>query len=163
MTTPDLGLAHWFTQRARRTPERRAMTFEGETWTYAQMLVRIEALAGRLLHLGVGRGNRVAFLGTNQPAFLETMFAAARINAIFMPLNFRLTGPEGSPPSSPMPAPKCSLSTPRRDRRSKACARAWGMYAASSRCSARTDGSCWTATAGHSLRTSAPIPTTSLC
>ena len=35
-----------------------------------------------------------AFLGLNQPAFFVTLFAAARLGAIFVPLNFRLTGPE---------------------------------------------------------------------
>ena len=39
-------------------------------------------------------GDRVGFVGLNQPAFFETMFAAARLGAIFVPLNFRLTTPE---------------------------------------------------------------------
>ena len=33
-------------------------------------------------------------MGLNQPAFFETLLASARIGAIFVPLNFRLTGPE---------------------------------------------------------------------
>ena len=68
---PDIGLANWFFQRAQRTPERRAMTFEGETWTYAQMQRRIDTLAGRLRKLGAGLGTRVAFLGLNQPVFFS--------------------------------------------------------------------------------------------
>ncbi len=94
MTTPDIGLANWFLQRALRTPQRAALAFEGETWTYAQMQAQIERLAGRLHGLGVQRGDRVAFLGLNQPMFLFAMFASARLGAIFVPLNFRLTGPE---------------------------------------------------------------------
>ena len=39
-------------------------------------------------------GDRVAFLGLNQPSFFVTLFATARLGAIFVPLNFRLTGPE---------------------------------------------------------------------
>jgi fatty-acyl-CoA synthase len=31
--TPDIGLANWFHQRALRTPERRALHFEGRDWT----------------------------------------------------------------------------------------------------------------------------------
>ncbi len=42
----------------------------------------------------MGQGDRVAFLGLNQPMFFFVMFAAARLGAIFVPLNFRLTGPE---------------------------------------------------------------------
>ena len=35
-----------------------------------------------------------ASIGFNQPSFLETLFATARLAAIFVPLNFRLSGPE---------------------------------------------------------------------
>jgi fatty-acyl-CoA synthase len=94
MTAPDISLGNWFFQRSRRTPNRRALTFEGKTWTYAQLQDRFDRLAAALRAHGVCRGDRVAFIGYNQPAFFETMFAAARIGAIFVPLNFRLTGPE---------------------------------------------------------------------
>jgi fatty-acyl-CoA synthase len=94
MSTPDIGLANWFLQRALRTPERAALAFEGQTWSYAHMQQRIEQLAGRLHGLGVRRGDRVAFIGLNQPMFLFALFASARLGAIFVPLNFRLTGPE---------------------------------------------------------------------
>ena len=92
--TPDIGLANWFRQRTLRTPERVALDFEGERWTYGQMQQEIERCAARLQALGVARGERVAFLGLNQPMFFFSMFAAARLGAIFVPLNFRLTGPE---------------------------------------------------------------------
>ena len=90
----DISLGHWFSARAARTPKRRALTFEGETWSYQEMLHRIDCLASNLRHGGVCHGDRVGFLGLNQPAFFETMFAASRLGAIFVPLNFRLTGPE---------------------------------------------------------------------
>jgi fatty-acyl-CoA synthase len=92
--TPDIGLANWFMQRALRTPERKALHFEGRNWTYAEMQQRIEQCAARLAALGVAKGDRVAFLGLNQPMFLFSMFASVRLGAIFVPLNFRLTGPE---------------------------------------------------------------------
>ncbi len=37
---------------------------------------------------------RVAYLGFNHPMFLVALFATAKLGAIFVPLNFRLTGPE---------------------------------------------------------------------
>ena len=73
--TPDIGLANWFRQRALRTPERRALHFEGRDWTYGEMQREIEDCAGRLAALGVAKGDRVAFLGHNQPMFLFAMFA----------------------------------------------------------------------------------------
>src|SRR5271166_4641188 len=92
--TPDIGLADWFRQRALRSPERLALRFEGRDWTYAEMQQAVEDCAARLAALGIAKGDRVAFLGFNQPMFFFVMFAAARIGAIFVPLNFRLTGPE---------------------------------------------------------------------
>ena len=43
---------------------------------------------------GVCVGDRVGFLGFNQPGFIETMFATISLGAVFVPLNFRLTGEE---------------------------------------------------------------------
>ena len=97
--TPDITLGSWFAKRAAATPEARALTFcpqseESSTLTFAQMLDRIDRLAAAFREGGVCRGDRVGFLGLNHPAFFETLFAAARLGAIFVPLNFRLTGPE---------------------------------------------------------------------
>jgi len=90
----DITLGGWFEERVKLTPNRRCLTFEGETWTYAGMLERIDEVAAALRDAGVRHGDRVAFLGLNHPAFFETMFATARLGAIFVPLNFRLTPPE---------------------------------------------------------------------
>src|SRR4051812_2778508 len=95
-TSVDVSLGRWLAERAKRTPNRRALTFEGTTWTYRELQERIDGLAAALRSGGVCHGDRVGFIGLNQPAFLETLFAAARLGAIFVPLNFRLTGPEGS-------------------------------------------------------------------
>ena len=79
MTAPDVSLGNWFLQRSRRTPTRRALTFEGKTSTYAELQERFDRLAAALKAGGVCRGDRVAFIGLNQPAFFDVMFAAARI------------------------------------------------------------------------------------
>ena len=39
-------------------------------------------------------GARVAYLGANHPAFLESLFATASLGAIFVPLNARLSAAE---------------------------------------------------------------------
>lgn len=44
--------------------------------------------------LGVGKGDRVAWLGYNHPDMLALLFAAARLGAIVVPLNWRLTAAE---------------------------------------------------------------------
>jgi fatty-acyl-CoA synthase len=94
MPTPDISLGSWLAKRADRSPRRRALTFEGATWTYGELQDRIDRLAAGLRAHGLNHGDRIAFLGFNQPAFLEVLFAASRLGAIFVPLNFRLTGAE---------------------------------------------------------------------
>ena len=89
-----LDLGHMIGRRAQLTPHLPALTFEGETWTYAELLDRVDRFATVLADGGAGRGDRVAYLGLNHPNFFVTLFATARLGATFVPLNFRLTGPE---------------------------------------------------------------------
>ncbi len=94
MATHDIGLGNWLARRAFQTPDRPALTFEGTTRSYAAMNRDIDRLAAALRSGGVCRGDRIGFLGLNQPVYFDLLFAAARLGAIFVPLNFRLTGPE---------------------------------------------------------------------
>ncbi len=43
---------------------------------------------------GVGAQDRVAFLGKNTPEFFEVMFGAGKLNAVTVPVNWRLAAPE---------------------------------------------------------------------
>ena len=43
---------------------------------------------------GVRHGDRVAFLGYNNPAMVALLFACAQLGAILVPLNWRLTAAE---------------------------------------------------------------------
>jgi len=91
------GLGSWIARRARMTPGHTAIIHPGPpgaSLTYAQMDTRVTRLAHALRGLGVGHGDRVAYLGPNHPAFLETFFAAGTLGAVFVPLNWRLAGPE---------------------------------------------------------------------
>ncbi|MFC8718516.1 long-chain fatty acid--CoA ligase [Kitasatospora sp. NPDC057198] len=90
----DQGIGSWPARRARRTPHRTALVHEDRSTSYAELHRRSSGLA-HLLHLrGVRRGDRVAFLGPNHPAFLETLFALGQLGAVFVPLNTRLAPPE---------------------------------------------------------------------
>jgi fatty-acyl-CoA synthase len=88
------GLGAWPARRARMTPHRVAIVFEGRSITYREVAVRVARLANALRGMGVGRGDRVAYLGSNHPALAETLFASGVIGAIFVPLNTRLAVPE---------------------------------------------------------------------
>ncbi|MBC9714817.1 long-chain fatty acid--CoA ligase [Streptomyces sp. TRM66268-LWL] len=88
------GIGSWPARRARKTPHRVAVVHEDRTWTYRELHERVVRLAHALRTLGVARGDRVAYLGPNHPAFLETLFATGALGAVFVPLNTRLPAPE---------------------------------------------------------------------
>ncbi|MFF9853115.1 acyl-CoA synthetase [Streptomyces litmocidini] len=88
------GIGSWPARRARKTPDRVAVVHESRTWTYRELHERVRRLAHALRALGVARGDRIAYLGPNHPAFLETLFAAGTLGAVFVPLNTRLAAPE---------------------------------------------------------------------
>ena len=83
-----------FARRAGLSAQRPALTFEGKTWTYADMATFTERLAAALYKRGVRKGERVGFLGFNRPECLLGLLAAAFLGAIFVPFNFRLTAAE---------------------------------------------------------------------
>ncbi|MEU5339757.1 o-succinylbenzoate--CoA ligase [Streptomyces sp. NPDC020766] len=88
------GLGSWPARRARKTPHRTALIHGDTTVTYAGLYERTTRLAHALRASGVRRGDRIAYLGPNHPSYLETLFAAGTLGAVFVPLNTRLAGPE---------------------------------------------------------------------
>ncbi|WP_328492868.1 o-succinylbenzoate--CoA ligase [Streptomyces sp. NBC_00414] len=88
------GLGSWPARRARKTPHRTALIHHGTTLTYGGLHERTTRLAHALRARGVRRGDRIAYLGPNHPSYLETLFAAGLLGAVFVPLNTRLAGPE---------------------------------------------------------------------
>ncbi|MEV5550573.1 o-succinylbenzoate--CoA ligase [Streptomyces sp. NPDC052309] len=88
------GLGSWPARRARKTPHRTALIHHDTTVTYGRLYERTTRLAHALRARGIRRGDRIAYLGPNHPSYLETLFAAGTLGAVFVPLNTRLTGPE---------------------------------------------------------------------
>lgn len=61
--------------------------------TYADLAQRADAIATQLAP-SLRRGDRVAWLGLNHPAQLALLFALARLGAVLVPLNHRLSPAE---------------------------------------------------------------------
>ncbi|MBK0422015.1 long-chain fatty acid--CoA ligase [Leucobacter sp. CSA2] len=68
--------------------------YEDRRVSYAEFHREVGLLAAALKDDGIGRGDRVAYAGHNSLNFVITYFAAAWVGAVFLPLNFRLAGPE---------------------------------------------------------------------
>ena len=85
-------ISGWIAQRAGWAPDDTAIRFEGSDISYAALEDRIGRTAGALAGaFGIGEGDRVAHLGINAPEMVDLLFACARLGAIFVPLNSRLT------------------------------------------------------------------------
>jgi fatty-acyl-CoA synthase len=78
---------HWADHR----PAHPAIVFGDATISYAELETAVGCEAGRLAALGVERGDRVALCALNRVEFLTVLFACARIGAVLVPLNHRLS------------------------------------------------------------------------
>ncbi len=85
---------HLFDFHTRLDPAAPCVVFEGETLSYEWFLRRSKQFASGLQSLGVGKGDRVAFLAENCPECVILLLAVARIGAVAVPLNYRLAAPE---------------------------------------------------------------------
>ena len=90
VTTGDFGVGSWVERRARIAPDHRAVITGARAFSYAELAERIRRLANGLRRLGVERGDRVAWLGPNHVAFLESLFAVGQLGAVLAPVNHRL-------------------------------------------------------------------------
>ena len=81
-------LSTWIEHWAAFAPDKTAIDCDGERLSYAALAGRIGALAASL---DAAPGDRIAYLGQNSPQLIELVFACARLGAIAVPLNWRLT------------------------------------------------------------------------
>ncbi len=89
----DVAAHDWVAYSAQHRPDAPALRRgeDGWTTTWAELEARVARAAGALQARGVGRGDRVALLAENDPRVFEVQFAAMRLGALFVPLNWRLT------------------------------------------------------------------------
>ncbi len=87
-TTDFLSIAHAI------CPDRDCIVFEGKRWAYSRISDRTNQLANALSREGVKKGDCVGVLQVNCNQYVETYFAAAKVGAVFVPLNFRAKADE---------------------------------------------------------------------
>ena len=75
------------------TPRRVALVDRGsgQRFTYAELDKLADAWRDVLVRAGIGRGDRVATLASNRAAQPALFFACARLGAVLVPLNWRLS------------------------------------------------------------------------
>jgi fatty-acyl-CoA synthase len=89
--SPLHNVGGWVARWARIRPRYPAVWDAERRLTWADLEDRTARLAGWLTAQGVGTGDRVALCLSNRSAYLEAVFAVARIGAISLPVNTRLS------------------------------------------------------------------------
>jgi fatty-acyl-CoA synthase len=88
------NIGDWPARWARRRGDSLAVADAARRLDWAAFETRVARVAGWLRAAGVGRGDRVAFLLQNRTAALEIVLGAARLGAITLPVNLRLSARE---------------------------------------------------------------------
>jgi long-chain acyl-CoA synthetase len=85
----SLGLADILAEHSRRWSNRPATVDGPVRQTYAELQARVVRLSNALLARGIGKDDRILWLGQNSWRLLETILAAARLGAMVCPANWR--------------------------------------------------------------------------
>jgi acyl-CoA synthetase (AMP-forming)/AMP-acid ligase II len=75
-------------------PDRTALIFDGGEVSFADFQEQVNRLANALGDLGVGEGDRLAVMQVNSTQGIAIYFAAAQLDAIYVPINFRAKSDE---------------------------------------------------------------------
>ena len=87
ITVPGGNLASDLILSAAAFPGQAAMFYYGATYSYAELLVDVERLAGWLAQHGLKRGDRVMVDLQNCPQYVIAFYAVLRANGVVVPIN----------------------------------------------------------------------------
>ena len=76
-------------EMARKFPNREALVFEDERYTFTELKAEIDRAAKALLSLGVERGDHVSLWLNNRSQWVFLMYALAKVGAVQVPVNTR--------------------------------------------------------------------------
>jgi acyl-CoA synthetase (AMP-forming)/AMP-acid ligase II len=89
-----MNIGAYLSQNARKYMNKLAVECDGRTYTYRELNEEVNRLAHGLIHMGVKKGNKIALMMKNSDHFVVSFFAAAKLGAVIVPINFRLTASE---------------------------------------------------------------------
>lgn len=89
-----MTLGEMISEGSAKFPERVALKFRDEIWTYADLEKQTNMLANGLKKLGVNKGDRIGLMMPNSPQFVISYFAIVKLGAIVVPVNVMFKGDE---------------------------------------------------------------------
>lgn len=81
-------------RQAQRVPTKAAVIFEGQTWTFAQLLGQAKAYAAGLAQAGFGRGDKLGLMLATRPEFIALEYAVYILGGALVPMNIHYHGHE---------------------------------------------------------------------
>ena len=85
---------HFISRSASVYDDKIAVIYEDKQYSYTEFYQRVNRLASALKKVGVGKGDKVAFICPNTPPMLEAHFAVPMIGAVLVSINIRLSAGE---------------------------------------------------------------------
>ena len=86
----DQFIRHW----ARERPDHTALEQDSDALTFGELETRSRKIVAMLAERGVGKGDRIAWLGKNSRHYFELFYSAARVGIVMVPIGWRLAAPE---------------------------------------------------------------------
>ena len=85
----DLRLGDLAARAGANWPDREALVYGEQRWTFRQLDEEVDRHAWALTKAGLGRGDRIGLWFTSRPSYIFLLFAVARLGAVAVPLNTR--------------------------------------------------------------------------
>ncbi|MEH1814303.1 MAG: AMP-binding protein [Nostoc sp.] len=76
-----------FVEIVKKYPEKTAIVYDQIRISYQELYAHVKHLSNRLRTIGIGQGDCIALILPNCPEFAIAFYAAAKLNAIVLPLN----------------------------------------------------------------------------
>ncbi len=89
-----MNLGRLLSDTARLLPDGTALVWGPQSWTWAETDARVNALVAALRERGIGKGDPVLVQARNSNQLFESLWAAFKLGAVWVPTNYRLTPPE---------------------------------------------------------------------
>jgi acyl-CoA synthetase (AMP-forming)/AMP-acid ligase II len=93
-TLPAIPYYQLLRDAARRFPDKVAVIFQQQRWTYARLEGLSNRFARALFDMGLGKGDRVILATYNRPEFIVSFNAIAKVGGVVSPMNPSYKAPE---------------------------------------------------------------------
>ncbi len=89
-----MNLGELVTRNVRMMPDKEALVYEENRYTWREMNERVNAVANTFIEMGLKKGDKVAMWMFNTDFFVFAFYGIVKAGGVAVPVNFRLAPPE---------------------------------------------------------------------